>query len=784
MSYCVNKAAVIGAGVMGTSIAAHFIGAGIPVVLMDIVPKSINADEEKKGLTLESKQVRNRIASQAKQRFMDMRAGYCYTKRMWDYMTVGNIEDDMELLRDCDIVVEAVVERLDIKQSLFSRICEHVRPDTILASNTSGLLIRDIAAGIPQQWRKNFVGMHFFNPVRYMKLVEIIPNPDTDSELVSYLKDFSTNRIGKDVVIAKDYINFIGSRLGTATCASALKLGQKMGYSIPQIDAMTGEIIARPKAATCRLLDLVGIDIFTHVTGNVRNTTEDAYERECNTPPQFVMDMVERGQLGDKVGGGFYKTERSGGVKEKYYFDYRSESYAPFVPFHTAVLDSLMEEKNLAKRLKMAVWGSAPENLFIWNVVKEMLLYTAYCQENMAHSIPEVDLAMRSGYNWQLGPYEIWDAIGVKASVERMQAEGDAVPKWVTDRLAENKIGFYDGEKRDLEFLDIHAPEYEVIYQNAGGVLRHIGDGVLNLEFTTPSCSINNDFNEALLSAVDILESRGDYVGLILGHDQKNFCVGGQLDMLIDNIRSGAFDKQELVSRTFQKAVMRIKYAKKPVIACVRGKALGGGAELAMHCTKRVLHVECVMGLPEPRIGLLPAGGGTKELMLSTLRGMEGTRTGERANRLKNTMEFLASGKFCMNAYEAMECGMADENDLICMNELGLIDMAKKEILHLTEMGFRPRVKKEIVVTGTTGLGLMKYLIDYKVHAHIFTEYDAKIFRHIADVLCGGSTVPDAVVNEEWLLEQEIRGFMALSREEKTLERLEYMRDNRKPLRN
>lgn len=784
MKYSINKAAVVGAGVMGISIAAHFIGAGIPVLLLDIVPRALNEEEEKKGLTMESPEFRNRIAAGAKKHFTDMKAGYCYDKKMYDYLSIGNTEDDLDKLQDCDIVVEAVIERLDIKQSLFANLCKHVRKDTILASNTSGLLINKIAEGIPEEWRPNFVGMHFFNPVRYMKLVEIIPGKMTDPQLVADLKDFSTNRIGKDVVIAKDYPNFIGSRLGTVTCASALKLGEKLGYSVPEIDAMTGEIIARPKAGTCRLLDLVGIDIFYHVSGNVRDNTDDEYERTCNTPPAYVKDMVERKQLGDKVGYGFYKTIREGGTKQKFYYDYKTGEFVPFARVDRSVLKELMAEKNPAVRVKKAVWGEAPENVFIWNVVKEMLLYAANNQEKMAHSIPEVDLAMRSGYNWLMGPYQIWEAIGVKESVERMIAEGDQVPAWVTERLAQGKTAFYEGEDGATGFIDIHDPKYPVVWQSAGGVLRDLGDGVLNLEFTTPACSLNDDLNEALMASVDILEQNGQYVGMILGHTQKNFCVGGQLQLLIDNIKNGDFAKQETVSRNFQKVVMRVKYAKKPIVACVRGKALGGGAELAMHCTKRVLHVESVMGLPEPRIGLLPAGGGLKELMLSTLNGMDGTRTGERVNRLKKVFDFLASGKFCMNAYESIANGLADEHDPICMNELGLIDMAKKEILHMVDLGFRPRIKREIKVTGTSGLGLLKYQVDYKRSSHIFTDYDAKIFSYISAALSGGEVVPDAMVSEEWLLELEIRGFLALAHEPKTLERLETMLTTKKPLKN
>ena len=784
MKYNINRAAVVGAGVMGISIAAHFIGAGIPVLLLDIVPRTLTEEEEKKGLTLESKEVRNRITANAKKHFMDLKAGYCYDKKMYDYMTIGNIEDDLDQLKDCDIVVEAVVERLDIKQSLFANLCQHVRKDAILASNTSGLLINKIAAGIPEEWRPNFVGMHFFNPVRFMKLVEIIPGDMTDPQLVADLKDFSTNRIGKDVVIAKDYPNFIGSRLGTVTCVSGLKLGEKMGYTIPEIDAMTGEILARPKAGTARLLDLVGIDIFYHVSGNIRDNTDDAYERACNTPPQFVAEMVERKQLGDKVGFGFYKTVRNGRSKQKFYFDYKTGEYVDFARVDNPVLKELMSEKDPAVRVKNAVWGKAPENEFIWNVVKEMLLYTAVNQEKMAHSIPEVDLAMRSGYNWLMGPYQIWEAIGVKESVERMIAEGEKVPAWVTERLAAGKTAFYEGEDGATGFLNIHDEKYPVVYRNAGGVLRDLGDGVLDLEFTTPACSLNADLNEALLASVDILEQNGQYIGLVLGHDQKNFCVGGQLELLVDNIKTGNFEKQENISRTFQKVVMRVKYAKKPIVACVRGKALGGGAELAMQCAKRVLHVESVMGLPEPRIGLLPAGGGIKELMLHSMKGFENTRTGDRANQLKPVLNFLTSGKFCMNAYESMANGLADENDLICMNELGLIDMAKKEVMHMVEMGYRPRIKKDIKVTGTSGLGLMKYEVEYKLHGHMLTEYDAKIFGYIAAVLSGGEVVPDAMVSEDWLLELELRGFMALVREPKTLERLEAMLTTKKPLRN
>lgn len=776
MKFNINKVAVLGAGVMGSGIAAHIAGAGIPVCLLDIVPRELTDKEKTKGLTLENPLVRNRFAQAGKDRVANPRNRAIYEKDMVDMIQVGNFTDNMQMLKDCDWIIEVIVERLDIKQNLMKQIDDFRKPGSIVTSNTSGVSINKIVEDMPLEFKQHFLGTHFFNPPRYMKLFELIPGENTLPELVEFMNEFGTRRLGKGVVLAKDTPNFIGNRIGTYGLVNVIQLMGKYGYDIPKVDQLTGTIVGRPKSATFRTIDMVGLDIFHHVAGNVINNVED--EKDKFTVPQFVTDLIEKGHLGDKTKQGFYKKIKTEKGRETLVWDIEKGEYVSVVKEKIEAVEKANKESN---KFEAIVFGEAEENKFAWELIKNVLLYSASKVPEIADNYKEIDNAMMWGFNWELGPFAIWDAIGFEKAVERMKAEGHSLPQWIEDRIAAGNTKFYDADNIETPYITISAVKNTVIKRNEGASLVHIGDGVLCLQFITKGNTITDDVIEMINIAVEEVEK--NYKGLVIGNQSKNFSAGANLAVVRELAANKEFITIEKMVDNLQKANMALKYCKKPIVAAPYGMTLGGGAEIAMHAHKAAVHAETYMGLVETGVGLIPAGGGIKELLIRCMEGLEKAPTGEIITHLRKAWQNIAMGKVSSSAHDAMKKGFMRNSDQVVMSKEYLIDEAKRTVLYLAESGFKP-LQKEIPVLGTTGRAALQFNLDFLLRGGFISEYDAHIANKIAYVLTGGDVPNGVTVSEEYILQLEKEAFVSLCREEKTLQRIEYMLRNGKPLRN
>lgn len=779
MSFNINKVAVLGAGVMGAGIAAHIVGAGIPVCLLDIAPKELTEKEKAKGLTLESPMVRNRFSQSGKKRVTNPKNRAIYDKAFGDMIEVGNFSDNMDMLKDCDWIIEVIVENLEIKKNFMKQINEYRKPGSIVSSNTSGVSINKIVEDMPLEFRQNFLGTHFFNPPRYMKLFELIPGKDTSSELVDFITDFGTKKLGKGVVLAKDTPNFVGNRIGTYAIVNAIQLMEKYGYDIPKIDQLTGPVMGRPKSATFRTLDMVGLDIFHHVAGNVINSIDDELEKSEFDTPKFVVDLIEKGHLGDKTRQGFYKKVKTEKGKQTLVWDTQKEEYVPFVK---EKVEAAQEALKSANKYETLVYGEREENKFAWEAIKNVLLYSARKVPEIADDYREIDNAMMWGFNWELGPFAIWDAIGLKKSVEKMKEEGEAIPEWIEEKLATDKVKFYDEADFEAPYITIASPQNKVVKDNGHAALVDIGDGALCLQFKTKGNTVTDEVMDMMYEAVE--EAQKNYKGLVIGNQSKNFSAGANL-MLVGKLASEKkWNELEDMVNKFQSANMAIKYCKKPVVAAPYGMTLGGGAEITMHSHSVAAHAETYMGLVEVGVGLVPAGGGTKELLVRSIEDLGKVNNGEMISHVKKAWESIATAKVSSSAHDAIKKGYIRKCDKVVMSREYLIDEAKAKVLYLAESGFRPLQKKTIKVLGTSGKASLQYVVDFMLRGGFISEYDAHIANKVAHILTGGEVPAGINVTEEQILELEKEAFVSLCGEEKTLQRIEHMLRKGRPLRN
>lgn len=784
MKYQINKVAVLGAGVMGSAIAAHFAGAGFRVLLMDMVPRDLSKEEELKGFDLNQNSIRNKLAEIGKANVLNPKSKAIYDKAFGELIETGNFTDDMEKLSGCDLIMEVIVENLDVKRDLMKAIAKYRKKGTIVATNTSGVSINAIVSEMDLSFKQNFIGTHFFNPPRYMKLLEIIPCADTKAELIEYMTDFAERMLGKGVVRAKDTPNFIANRIGVQSMSNVMTLAEKFDYSITKADLLTGSVIGRPKTGTFRLADMVGNDILLHVANNVLKHTDDQYEIESNTIPDYVKDMVERGYLGDKTKGGFYKNIRSETGQKKMVWDYRMQNYVEIEPVDIEAISTAKQSKTLKDQIKLMAWGPKHENIFVWEVLKSTLLYAANNVPVIADDFREIDKAVKWGFNWKLGPFEVWDAIGVVASVDRMESEGHKVPLWVKDRINQGITNFYNKESISFPYIWLgDRNEYPVIIENNGASLVDIGNDVACLEFKTRGNTIDNNLIEMLSIAVKTVEE-GNYKGLVIGNHNKNFSPGANLMMVAEIALAKDWNKLEKLIFGLQNATMTIKYAKKPVVTCPHGMTLGGGAEIAMTGYRQVAHAETYMGLVELGVGLIPAGGGTKEILWRYADNLGNCSMSERVNQVKAGWETIAMAKVSGSAHDAINKKYLSPMDRIVMNQDYLIDEAKKEVLHLSDSGFRPKFKKDIVVTGSTGRAVLQNMVSFMREGRFISEYDGYLANKVAYIMTGGNVVPGALMSEDMILDLEREAFVSLCGEKKTQERIEHMLKKGKPLRN
>ncbi|CAN5218671.1 3-hydroxyacyl-CoA dehydrogenase/enoyl-CoA hydratase family protein [soil metagenome] len=787
----IGKAAVLGAGTMGAAIAAHLSNAGIKTVLLDIAPPDADAKDK------------NQLVKSLFEASKKLKPAPFMLAENANLIEVGNFSDDMAKLKDCDLVIEAVVENLEIKHKLFAEVEKHRKAGSVIASNTSGIPIASIAEPFSDDFKKHFVGVHFFNPPRYMKLVEVIPTADTDGEMACKLSGFLDQRLGKGVVPAKDEPNFIANRIGVFSMMATIKEMLEMGLTPTEVDQITGKAIGHASSATFRTSDLVGLDVTAHVVNNLYPAIPDDEDRDVFQLPEMVQTLLDKKILGDKSNGGFFKKSKDEtGKRVILELDLNTFEYKPQEKTKFASLDAVKAIEDIPERVKKLVWGDDKVGEFLWKTSARISLYAANRIPEIANTIVEIDNAIKWGFGWEIGVFEAWDAIGVAESVEKMRAEGMKIPENIEKMLASGAASFYKNENGQKSFFDLVNSEYKplperqgvmilksvkerngVIKSNAGASLIDIGDGVVCLEFHSKMNSIGGDTMAMMKFAIDEVEK--NHVGLVIGNQGGNFSAGANIMMLLLAAQEEEWDDINLIIHTFQQANMRLRYSSKPVVAAPYGLSLGGGCEIPLHCDKVRAAGETYMGLVEVGVGLLPGGGGTKEMTLRAMDLAKKTPDADPLVFLKKTFEILGMGKVATSAQEARSFGFLRDSDAISMNGDRLIADAKQEVLNLAAAGYtQPVERTDIYAMGEAGMAAFKIALTMMLRGGFVSEHDVLIGKKIAKILCGGEMNHSAFVSEQYLLDLEREGFLSLCGERKTQERIAGMLKTGKPLRN
>ena len=797
----IRKAAVLGSGVMGAAIAAHLANVGISVLLLDVLPSQLTPEETAKGWTLATRQVRNRLAHNGLAAAKRAKPEAFYRLSDGDRIEIGNFEDDLPRLVDCDWVIEVVVENLEIKRQLLARVESIVLPHTIVSSNTSGIPIRDMVEGRSLHFRQQFLGTHFFNPPRYMRLLEVIPGRDTEPQLVRDMVEFGERVLGKGVVVARDTPNFVANRIGTYSLLVTLQAMEKYSLGIDEVDAITGRIMGRPKSATFRTLDLVGLDTMVHVAENVQNALTDEAEKNAFSVPEYLNQMVANGWLGEKSGQGFFKREKTSDGKQILTLDLSSMEYRPRKKLKSASLEAAKSAPGTAQKLQALVYGKDSAAQFAWEILKRTLLYTAEKQFEIADDVVAVDNAMKWGFNWDLGPYETWDAIGLEKSVARMREEGETIPSFVADLLANGQKSFYQQPSGQAPLFYLGGGQFaqypeskrylslqrlkeqgKTIRKNAGASLVDIGDGVACLEFHSPKQAIGADIIQMVDIAAKEVEKNWD--ALVIGNQGSNFCVGANLMLMLMEAQDENWDELNQIVHQFQQATLTLKYLPKPVVAAPFAMTLGGGAEMCFPADRIQAAAETYMGLVEVGVGLIPGGGGNKEMLLRAIETVpEGVETRLDAF-VRTAFENIALAKVSSSAGNAKDLGYLRVTDGVTVNPDHLLYDAKQAALSIVETGYLPRQSRPIPVVGEGGAALLKAGVYSMKQSGYISNYDEKIAHHLIRVLTGGAVNRGTLVSEQYLLDLEREAFLSLIGEPKTQQRMQHMLTVGKPLRN
>jgi 3-hydroxyacyl-CoA dehydrogenase len=778
---------------MGSGIAAHLANIGIPSLLLDIVPRELTKDEEKKGLTLEDKVVRNRLSQTALQKLLKQKPAPLASKENLSLIEAGNLEDDLERLRDVDWIIEVVVENLAVKKQVFTKIDEVKKPGAIVSSNTSGISIEAMAEGRSEEFRKHFLGTHFFNPPRYLKLLEVIPTKDTDPEVLSFMKAYGEDVLGKGVVEAKDTPNFIANRIGTYGLLVTVREMLKGGYSVGEVDSVTGPLIGRPSSATFRTLDVVGLDTFVHVANNVYEQVE-GQEKEAFEVPSFMKTMLEKGWLGSKSGQGFFLKQG----KEILELNPETFEYEPRKKLQAASIELSKTAKG-ADKLKGLIYADDRAGKLLWSIVSPALVYSAELVNVIADDIVAIDNAMKWGFGWNQGPFEVWDSIGLEASVKKMTAEGLQVPSWVLEMIEAGQTSFYKNE--NSESLAFQNGSYEkvevnpkvinlkglkekngVIKKNTGASLIDLGNGVAGLEFHSQSNAIGPDITQMINFAIEEVDR--NYKGLVIGNQAKNFCVGANLAMILMEAQDDNYFELDMVVRQFQQTMMNIKYSPKPVVAAPFGMTLGGGAEICLPAAQIQASMETYMGLVEVGVGLIPGGGGNKELYIRHLQGLPNGIEKDLQKITNHVFETIAMAKVSTSAEEARGNNFLSKHDGISVNADHLLHDAKRAVLALADAGYKAPKRTKVPVVGETGYATLLLGIEGMLQSGFISEHDKKIASKLAFVLSGGRVGFGTEVDEQYLLDLEREAFLSLVAEPKSQQRMQHMLLKGKPLRN
>jgi len=778
MPFTIRRAAVVGSGVMGAGIAAHLANAGIPTLLLDI---------------------RREYAEKAIARLRQTNPAPLFRPAAAALLTPGDIDADLRKLSDVDWIVEAATERLDVKRELLAKL-ETVRaPHAIVSTNTSGISVNAMAEGRSEAFRRHFLGTHFFNPPRYMKLLELIPGEETDPALVEAMRTFGSKRLGKGVVVAKDTPNFIANRIGTYGLLVTLREMEQGGCTVEEVDAVTGPALGRPKSATFRTLDLVGLDTFLHVAANVRDRAEDEAERTAFDAPRALRELVERGWLGEKSGQGFYQKTKTpnGSLIRALRLD--TLAYEDSRPPKAPSLEAARQAKGAANKIRALLSANDRYAQLAWSALAPVLLYAAAKLGEIADTIEDIDNAMKWGFNWELGPFETWDAIGVRASVERMKAEGRTVPEWVEARLAAGDETFYKREegkrfyvhgtsyretRRETEAISLRALKERpgnVIRANAGASLIDIGDGVACLEFHSPNNAIGGDILDMILMSVE--EVRRSWRGLVIANEGRNFCVGANLMLLLMEAQDEAWDEVDRIIRLFQDAMTGLKRLEKPVVAAPHRMTLGGGVEACLPADAIVFASETYFGLVETAVGLIPAGGGCKELA-ARISAAAASPEADLQPAINAAFETVAMAKTSTSGANARDLGYMRAADRVVMNDDHRIYEAKRTVIAMDEAGYAPPAPQPIRVVGREGAAVLKAGALAMRQGNYISDHDLLVARKLAHALAGGEAPAGALVSEQYMLDLEREAFLSLTGEPKTQARMQHMLSTGKPLRN
>jgi len=805
MSYNIKKAAVLGAGVMGASIAAHLTNAGIGCVLLDIIPPDLTDEDNRKGLTEKSREWRNRFAAKGLDAALKSRPASFYTKKNASMIKVGNFEDNLTWLSDVDWVIEVVIENLKIKQELFARVEKVIKPDCIVSTNTSGIPIKDISANFGPKLKKNFLGTHFFNPPRYMRLLEVIPGEETKKEIVDYMVEFCERVLGKGVVICKDVPNFVGNRIGVFDISNAVRLMAEKKMRIDEIDAVIGKALGRPGSAIFGTLDLVGLDTGHHVMKNLYDAVPNDEMRDIFIPSDVMNTMMERKWLGNKTKQGFYKRAPGDkGKKEKLVLDYTTMEYVPATrPKFESISQAKKMEDDVPKMIRTVFDGTDKAADLAREYLCNNFIYAANRVPEICDSIVAIDNAMKWGYNHQLGPFETWDAVGVRAAVAVMKKMGKQVPKKIEEMLDAGFESFYTKKGDELYYYDFETKNYlklkenakiivlpalkdrkKIVKQNPGASLIDIGDGVVCLEFHTKMNSVDQHIVQMMMDSCDIVEK--DFAGMVVGNHATNFSVGANVFMVLVGAQKGDWDVLEKMVEDFQNANMRMKYLSRPVVTAPAGMALGGGCEIAMHGAKCQPCGETYIGLVEVGVGVIPAGGGCKEIMVRVTEGIPDGAIEAGLNLqhfYSKAFENIAMAKVATSAVEAMELGYIRKTDNISMNRDQQIWDAKQVVLGLSRF-YKKSAPALIPVMGENFRGMSNSVVYNMRQGNFITEYDVHIAGKLAYILSGGDCPEGTLVTEQEILDLEREAFLSLCGEQKTQDRIMHLLNTGKPLRN
>ena len=801
MNRHIRKVAVLGSGVMGSRIACHFANIGCEVLLLDILPKELSLEEIKKGLTLESKSVRNRIVDSSLQFALKSNPSPIYRKSFASRIQTGNFDDDLSKISTCDWIIEVVIERLDIKQQLFEKVEKYRTPGTLISSNTSGIPIHLMTEGRSEDFQSNFCGTHFFNPPRYLQLLEIIPTPHTTQDVIDFLMDFGMRMLGKKTVLCKDTPAFIANRVGVYSIMALFHAVKDMGFTIDEIDKLSGPVLGRPKSATFRTCDVVGLDTLVHVATSLKANCPNDEEKHLFELPDYIAKMVENNWLGSKSGQGFYKKSKDeNGKKQILSLDLNTLEYKVPEKVKFPTLEMAKPIEDLKQRTKMLLMGMDKAGQFYRQIFGGLFAYVSNRIPEISDDFYKIDDAIKAGFGWELGPFETWDLLGLEQGLKLIKDQNKYVASWVDEMKLAGFSSFYKSENGKRLYFDITAKTYKVIpgtenivhleslrsenkiWGNSDVTLVNIGDGILNLEFHTKMNTIGGGVIEGINKAIDIAEK--EYKGLVISNTGQNFSAGANVGMIFMMAVEQDYDELNFAVKAFQDTMMRIRYSNIPVIVAPHNMALGGGCEMSMHADKIVAHSELYMGLVEFGVGLIPGGGGSKEF---AKRLSDELKEGDiKINRLRDRFLTVGQAKVSTSAYEAFDLGYLREGtDEVVISRDYQLTRAKAACLEIANKGYvAPKRAKNIMVVGQEGLGIVYVGANSMLSGNYISEHDKVISEKLGFVLCGGDLSENTLVSEQYLLDLERKAFVELCAERKTLERLESIVKAGKILRN